>query len=309
MTEKFYLTKLPFNPVYPKPINVLIVDNYRKSARLLKGYLQHTGYNVHTASLGLLALQMVQDHPYHVVILEVMLPDMDGFDVLKRLRQATDIPILLFTAQSEEMDRIVGLELGADDYLPKTVSIRELLARLRAVIRRRYNALKSTGPRYTADNLTLGDLIIDRPARKAMLGERLLELTALEFDLLVYLAKHAGTVLTRDQLLDAVTGRSYNSIDRSIDVHISSLRRKMGDAPRNAKRIITIRSVGYMFKINGDQRRVSMIRASTRSDVRPSLPSQEIPIPPHNVPSQKGSPELESAVRGIQRGDDDPSRF
>jgi len=176
-----------------------------------------------------------------------MMPEMDGFEVLKRLRKESDIPVLMLTARGDETDRIVGLEMGADDYLPKTFSSRELLARLRAVTRRSFKSQPHPGPNVMDQALILGNLQISQTSRTARLGADTLKLTPIEFDLLVCLAKAAGRILTRDQLLDAVSGRSYDVFDRSVDVHISSLRRKLGDDSRNPRFIKTVRSAGYMF--------------------------------------------------------------
>ena len=177
-----------------------------------------------------------------------LLPGMDGFEVLKMLRKESDLPVLMLTAKGDETDRIVGLEIGADDYLPKTFSTRELLACLRAVTRRHFKS----GPRHTdpsnGQTLISGDLAINPKSRMARLDQKAPALTPIEFDLLLCLVKASGRGLTRDQLLDAVAGRSYEVFDRSIDVHISSLRQKLGDNSRSPKFIQTVRSAGYMFK-------------------------------------------------------------
>jgi two-component system response regulator CpxR len=206
------------------------------------------GYAVEAAHNGPAGLEMILKGDYHAVILDVMMPKMDGFEVLKRLRRESDVPVLMLTARGEETDRIVGLEMGADDYLPKTFSSRELLARLRAVTRRYINSEHRTVISEKAALLVSGDLTINSSARTAHLGTKSLSLTPIEFDLLLSLARSAGRVLSRDQLLDAVAGRSYEVFDRSVDVHISSLRRKLGENPRHPKFIQTVRSAGYMFK-------------------------------------------------------------
>ncbi len=230
----------------PTDIRVLMVDDDKKLCRLVQEYLKPLGYAVESAHNGMDGLEMVRSGNFQVMILDVMMPGMDGFEVLKTLRRESDIPVLMLTARGDETDRIVGLEMGADDYLPKTFSTRELLARLRAVTRRYFkpgNPTQSTGTRDTL----IGELQISETSRTARIGVETLALTPLEFDLLVRLAKAAGRVLTRDQLLDAVAGRSYDVFDRSIDVHVSSLRRKLGDNPREPKFIKTVRSAGYMF--------------------------------------------------------------
>jgi len=235
-------------------INILIVDDDKKLCRLVADYLEPMGYRVAAAHNGTQGLDMILGGDYHAVILDVMMPGMDGFEVLKRLRKESDVPVLMLTARGEETDRIVGLEMGADDYLPKTFSSRELLARLRAVTRR-YSASKHRAPsKAEHDILVFGDLHIDQSARTARLGAKTLNLTPIEYDLLTSLAKSSGRVLSRDQLLDAVSGRSYEVFDRSVDVHISSLRRKLGEDPRHPRFIQTVRTAGYMFKEPEDRK-------------------------------------------------------
>jgi len=229
-------------------MKILIVDDDQKLCRLVADYLEPMGYDVDAAHDGPRGLEMILKGDYEAVILDVMMPQMDGFEVLKRLRKESDIPVIMLTARGEETDRIVGLEMGADDYLPKTFSSRELLARLRAVTRRHSKSRQQTVPPDKNSRLVFGDLQIDPGARKALLGTQKLNLTPLEYDLLTCLARSSDRVLSRDQLLDAVAGRDYEVFDRSVDVHISSLRRKLGEDPRNPKYIQTVRSAGYMFK-------------------------------------------------------------
>jgi len=231
----------------PSRIKILIVDDDKKLCGLVKDYLEPMGYDVEAAHTGTHGLEKVLAGDFQVVILDVMMPEMDGFEVLKRLRKESDIPVLMLTARGDETDRIVGLEMGADDYLPKTFSTRELLARLRAVTRRSFKFERQPASNAMDKALILGDLQISQTSRTARLDDDILNLTPIEFDLLMYLAKAAGRVLTRDQLLDAVAGRSYDVFDRSVDVHISSLRRKLGDDSRNPRFIKTVRSAGYMF--------------------------------------------------------------
>jgi DNA-binding response OmpR family regulator/signal transduction histidine kinase len=214
-------------------MNVLMVDDDKKLCRLVRDYLSPMGYEVAAAHTGPEGLEMAMTGGFHVMILDVMMPGMDGFEVLKRLRQESDLPVLMLTARGDETDRIVGLELGADDYLPKTFSTRELLARLRAVTRRYTKSDRPEAISSSDEMLLSGGLEINQESRTARIGGQLLALTPIEFDLLLCLAKAAGRVLSRDQLLDAVVGRSYEVFDRSIDVHISSLRRKLGDSMRN----------------------------------------------------------------------------
>lgn len=207
------------------------------------------GYRVTVANTGPAGLEAALRDSYSAIILDVMLPGMDGLQVLRRLRETSKVPVLMLTGRGEEPDRIVGLELGADDYLPKTFSTRELLARLRAVIRRSVIASENV-PEPDAV-VTVGELRVEENARTAFLGSEALSLTAVEFDLLASLAKSAGRVKTREQLLLEVADRNFDVFDRSIDVHISSIRRKLGDDPKAPKFIITVRSVGYMMKKPG----------------------------------------------------------
>ena len=175
-----------------------------------------------------------------------MLPGMDGFEVLRNIRRVSTVPVLMLTALGDESDRIVGLEIGADDYLPKTFSTRELLARLRAVTRRSVITAQQTVAASDTE-VVVNDLHINPEARKVTLGDQSVPLTAVEFDLLLCLARAADRVLSREQLLDEISGRDYEVFDRSIDVHISLLRRKLGDDPKNPRFIKTIRSVGYLL--------------------------------------------------------------
>ena len=234
--------------VGPSEMRILIVDDDKKLCRLVADYLEPMGYQVEAAHNGSQGLDMILKGGYDAVILDVMMPKMDGFEVLKRMRKESDIPVIMLTARGEETDRIVGLEMGADDYLPKTFSSRELLARLRAVTRRYSKTVKPVAPKDNKNLIEVGRLQIDQNARAARLGEEVLNLTPIEYDLLVCLAKSTGRVLSRDQLLDAVAGRDYDVFDRSVDVHISSLRRKLGENPRSPRFIQTVRTVGYMFK-------------------------------------------------------------
>ena len=240
--------------IEPSKMKILIVDDDKKLCRLVADYLEPMGYEVAAAHNGTQGLQMIIEGGYHAVILDVMMPQMDGFEVLKRLRKESDIPVLMLTARGEETDRIVGLEMGADDYLPKTFSSRELLARLRAVTRRHIVSKHRAESAPKDKALIFGNLEIEQSSRTVHMDTKTLNLTPIEYDLLISLAKSSGRVLSRDQLLDAVAGRSYEVFDRSVDVHISSLRRKLGEEPRNPKFIKTIRTAGYMFKIPEDQK-------------------------------------------------------
>jgi two-component system phosphate regulon response regulator OmpR len=196
---------------------------------------------VTVAALGATALEKLSDADYDAVVLDLMLPDMDGLNVCRQLRAKYDTPVLMLTARGDAIDRIVGLELGADDYLPKPFEPRELVARLRAIMRRRVRG--TTGEK----SLHLGRLELDTAARAVRLDGKPRELTGYQFDLLVALAKNAGRVLSREVLMDLVKGEEFESFDRSIDVHISRIRAAIEDNPKKPRRIITVRAAGYVF--------------------------------------------------------------
>ena len=233
---------------------VLVIDDDTKLCRLVHDYLEPLGYEVVTAHTGPAGLEAALHQPLAAILLDLMLPGMDGFEVLRRLRMQSNVPVLMLTGRGEEPDRIVGLELGADDYLPKTFSTRELLARLRAVIRRSLMtaaAAQAQSQDAEAPPVIVGNLSIYTDSRSAALDDQPLQLTAVEFDLLTSLAKAAGRVKTREQLLLEVADRNFDVFDRSIDVHISSIRKKLRDDPKTPKFIVTIRSLGYMMRKPG----------------------------------------------------------
>lgn len=212
---------------------------------LIRDYLDPLGFDVTFAHTGTDGLRQAQSGNWDAIILDVMLPGLDGFELLRRLRAASAVPVLMLTGLGAETDRIVGLEIGADDYLPKTFSMRELLARLRAVLRR------AQGPAAPKESIEapveVNNLFVDPGPRLAKLDGKLLDLTPVEFDLLLSLARAAGRVRSREQLLRDASSREYDVFDRSIDVHISSLRRKLGDTAANSKYIQTVRAAGYMM--------------------------------------------------------------
>jgi DNA-binding response OmpR family regulator len=229
---------------------LLMIDDDRKLCRLVATYLQPLGFDVmavHTGPEGV-ERATTAEPPWHAIILDVMLPGIDGFEVLKRIRARTQVPVLMLTARGDETDRIVGLEVGADDYLPKTFSTRELLARLRAVLRR---SATTAGASRSGDappvEIVIGPLRLNLDARSAVLDTTPLVLTPVEFDLLASLARARGRVKTREALLDEIRDRNYDVFDRSIDVHISSLRKKLGDDAKEPRYIRTVRSAGYMI--------------------------------------------------------------
>ena len=240
-------------------MKLLVIDDDRELGELIRDYLSPLGYETlieHDGPGGV--ERALGGERFQAVILDVMLPGgLDGFEVLRRIRAKSDVPVLMLTARGEETDRIVGLEMGADDYLPKTFSSRELLARLRAVTRRRTaGSAGSAGGATDAigkdeAELVVGPLRIQPASRTAALGVTPLKLTALEFNLLESLARARGRVRTREHLIETLGERLYDGLDRSIDVHIWSLRRKLGDDPKNPRFIRTVRAVGYML-INPD---------------------------------------------------------
>jgi DNA-binding response OmpR family regulator len=233
------------------PARILVIDDDVKLCRLVRDYLQPLGFDVSAVHDGITGIDTAVKGSFAAVILDVMLPGVQGLEVLRRIRAQSNVPVLMLTGRGEEADRIVGLELGADDYLPKTFSTRELLARLRAVIRR--SSVTAREQEETPQTVVVGDLTIDEGARSAELQGTLLQLTAVEFDLLRSLAKGAGRVKTREQLLLEVTDRNFDVFDRSIDVHISSLRKKLGDDPKSPRFIVTVRGAGYLMRKPGGE--------------------------------------------------------
>jgi DNA-binding response OmpR family regulator len=231
---------------------VLIIDDDRKLCGLIRDYLAPLGFDVSAVHTGPAGVEQALTGNHDVVILDVMLPGLDGFDVLKKIRQKSQVPVLMLTARGDETDRIVGLEVGADDYLPKTFSTRELLARLRAVMRRTARPSPSNAGDAPATEVVVGNLRINPGGRVAALGDKPLSLTAIEFDLLECLARSRGRVRSREQLIESITERNYDVFDRSVDVHICSLRKKLGDDSADPRFIRTIRAVGYML-INPDE--------------------------------------------------------
>lgn len=223
----------------------LIIDDDDRLAAMLATYLGERGLVVERRPDGESGLAEATTGLYDVVLLDVMLPDIDGFEVCRRLRAASDVPIVMLTARGDDMDRIVGLELGADDYLPKPFNPRELLARIHAVLRRA--ARTTTTLSAGGEVMRFGRLEIDLGARQVRVGGETRRLTSHQFELLVALAERAGRVLSRDQLMQAVRQEPLEAFDRSIDVHISRIRAAIEDDPRDPERIKTVRGVGYVF--------------------------------------------------------------
>jgi len=223
----------------PMPDRILLIDDDARLAAMVRDYLGESGFRVtahETAASGLAAHAA---GTFDAVILDVMLPDGDGFDLCRRIRAESDVPILMLTARGDPVDRVVGLELGADDYLPKPFEPRELLARLRAILRRR------GAPR--SDVLRFGRLEIDRDARAVRVDGEARSLTSYQFALLLALAERAGRVLSRESLMDVLKGETLDAFDRSIDVHVSRIRAAIEDDPKAPRRIITVRGSGYVF--------------------------------------------------------------
>lgn len=230
--------------VTPVNTRLLMVDDDVKLCRLVREYLEPLGYDVVASHDGGEGLAMALAGGYAAVILDVMLPTRNGIDVLQALRKESNVPVLMLTALGDEADRIAGLEIGADDYLPKTFSTRELLARLRAVLRRSVLTARALETPIAAP-VIVGTLVLEPASRRAALGDVPLALTPVEYDLLLSLARAAGRVKSREQLLLEVADRDFEAFDRSIDVHVSSLRRKLGDDPKEPRFIETVRGAGY----------------------------------------------------------------
>lgn len=221
---------------------ILIIDDDVELCSLVAEYLQPEGFQVEAVYNGEQGLDKALVGEHRLVVLDVMLPGINGFEVLRRLRQTSKIPVLLLTARGEDVDRIVGLEIGADDYLPKPFNPRELVARIRAVLRRSNPADKDS-----QEVLRVGEIVLDPGSRTAHQNGKELELTSVEFNLLEVLLKEAGNVVSRDRLVDVVLGRKFSPFDRSIDMHVSKVRRKLGDTDGGGDHIKTVRGVGYIL--------------------------------------------------------------
>ena len=229
---------------------LLMIEDDHRLAQMVGEYLGQSGLHVthmQDGASGLARLQNPEGGQLpDLVILDLMLPDVDGLEVCRRIRAlpgaAAKVPVLMLTAKGDPMDRVIGLEIGADDYLPKPFEPRELLARIRAILRRR-----EAGAQPAANVLRFGQLEIDRDARTVAVGGQAADLTSYQFDLLVAMAERAGRVLTRDQIMEAVRGRELEAFDRSIDVHMGRIRAAIEADPKNPRRILTVRGVGYVF--------------------------------------------------------------
>jgi len=220
---------------------ILVVEDEPEIARLARDYLEHAGFAVLTASDGAAGLALARTRRPDLLVLDLGLPGMDGLDVARSIRRASDLPIVMLTARADEADKVAGLELGADDYVTKPFSPRELVARVRAVLRR------SEGARERSPIVRAADVELDTAKLRAMVGQRRVDLTPTEFALLTTLAREPGRVFTRSQLLDAVHGVAFDSYERAIDAHVKNIRRKLEPDPRNPRYVLTVIGVGYRF--------------------------------------------------------------
>jgi two-component system phosphate regulon response regulator OmpR len=219
---------------------ILLIEDDSRLAAMVSDYLSEAGFRVTHAANGRSGLALNERDAFDAIILDLMLPDMDGLEVCRRVRAQADTSILMLTARGDAMDRVVGLEMGADDYLPKPFEPRELLARLRAILRRQRGGARP-------DVLRFGMLEIDRGAREVRLGGAVRPLTSYQFALLLALAEHAGRVMSREALMDLLKGEPLEVFDRSIDVHVSRIRAAIEADPKKPRRVITVRGVGYVF--------------------------------------------------------------
>ncbi len=229
-------------------VSVLLIDDDAELSKLLEEYLQSEQVHLDAAHDGPSGLDKALSNQYAAVILDVMLPGMSGLDVLKQLRQKSGVPVLMLTARGSELDRILGLELGADDYLPKPFNPRELVARLRAVLRR--TSAAGSGP---AHPVHLADVELHPESRSVLCGGKPVSLTGAEFDLLSTFLRNPGKIISREDLTQAALGRPMSPMDRSIDVHVSNLRRKLGPYEGDQERIKAIRGSGYVYLMPGEQ--------------------------------------------------------
>jgi len=229
-----------------KPVDrILVIDDDVELCGLVAEYLEPEGFKIDSVHDGPRGLERALAGGYILVVLDVMLPGMNGFDVLRRIRSTSRIPVLLLTARGEDVDRIVGLEIGADDYLPKPFNPRELVARIRAVLRRTH-APEAASAEIPAV-VRVGDVELDPATRTVKQNGQPIEFTSVEFNLLQVLLLEAGRVVTRERLVDTVLSRKFSPFDRSIDMHVSKVRKKLGDTESGPEHIKTVRGVGYIF--------------------------------------------------------------
>ncbi len=226
-------------------VQLLMIEDDARLAAMVGDYLRQSGYGFVHAGDGASGMAALAQSSPALVILDLMLPDADGLALCQRIKHESRAAVLMLTAKGDPMDRIVGLEMGADDYLPKPFEPRELLARIRAVLRR--GQAGTHGVANAVPPLRFGSLEIDREARSVTVAGRLCELTSYQFDLLLAMAERAGRVLSRDQIMEAVRGRELDAFDRSIDVHMGRIRAAIEADPKQPRRILTVRGVGYVF--------------------------------------------------------------
>jgi DNA-binding response OmpR family regulator len=233
-------------------VTILVVDDEPKIVQLARDYLEHSGFTVLTAGNGAAALDLVAQRRPDLVVLDLGLPQIDGLEVTRRIRRTGNLPIIMVTARDDELDKLLGLELGADDYLTKPFSPRELVARVRAVLRRTEAAAGGGSPGVDGPLVHAGDVAIDRARMRVDVAGRPVDLTPTEFQLLLELARRPGQIRTRSQLLDAVHGVAFEAYERAIDTHIKNLRRKLEPDPRVPRYILTVHGVGYRFADDRD---------------------------------------------------------
>jgi two-component system, OmpR family, response regulator CpxR len=242
---------------------ILVIDDDVELCSLVEEYLEPEGFQIEAVHDGTRGLDRALNGDHLLVVLDVMLPGMNGFDVLRRIRNTSRIPVLLLTARGEDVDRIVGLEIGADDYLPKPFNPRELVARIRAILRRTQAGEKG-GERVDdqiPDVVQVGDIELDPATRIVRQNGKPIELTSVEFNLLHVLLREAGRVVTREHLVDAVLSRKFSPFDRSIDMHVSKVRKKLGDSDNGSDHIKTVRGVGYIFAHPRDHAKAAPAKA------------------------------------------------
>lgn len=234
---------------------ILMIDDDEELCELVAEYLKPEGFELEVVHHGQQGLERAQQNAYALLVLDVMLPGANGFEVLRQVRAHSRVPVLMLTARGDDVDRIVGLEMGADDYLPKPFNPRELVARIRAILRRAQSAAQAAAQAAAqmvstpapSTRLRVGDVELDKGARTVRRAGELIDLTTVEFDLLEALLRTAGRVITREELVEQVLGRQFAPFDRSVDMHVSNLRKKLGHRIGEVERIRSVRGVGYIY--------------------------------------------------------------
>ena len=231
---------------------ILVIDDDTDLCELLAKYLQREGFEVEMEHNGEQGVERAMSGDYTLIVLDVMLPGLNGFEVLSNIRRKSSVPVLMLTARGDDVDRIVGLEMGADDYLQKPFNPRELIARIRAILRRTRSEPSEAISQGSPERFSVGDVEIDKGTRMVTRGGEQLPLTTVEFDLLEALVRAAGRIVSREDLVKSILGRNFTPYDRSIDTHVSNLRKKLGHYVNGIERIKTIRSVGYIYASPGE---------------------------------------------------------